>query len=1068
MSGGGPRGPPRLHGMPMTHCCRLLLSLLAALVLAQAGEAQEMRTLVRERSSDVLSPAVADALGRSPRVRAWIYFTDKAVFDSPTLQQRLGALTRELSPRARSRREIRGVPLGIRDLPVHAAYAEAVAATGVDVRHLSRWFNAMSVVASRVELMRVGRLPYVARIDVVRGVPERPPAPDGSAPPQTGGDRLGIDPDVLFYGFDPVQYEKAQIAEAHAAGYTGAGVLIAMFDGGFDPDHPALLELPLVAEHDFVQGDDVTSDQPNNSPPDVTQFGNLNMCHGTATWSTCGGYLPGRHVGVAFGASFAIAKTEYGPYERHVEEDNWAAAAEWADMLGADIISSSLGYRYDFDDAPGEYAWEQLDGRTTIVAQAANIAAQVGMVVVNSVGNDQFRGQRSLNSPSDSDSVLAVGAVIPVSEVITDFSSLGPAAPVCPTCPERIKPDVLAQGQLVHAGTAEGCYDLEPFYTDDNGPFYDQTNISGTSFSCPITAGAAAILLEAHPSWQPYEVRYALKQTANDFARGIQPSITRGYGVIRLMDAMAIQGLGGALQPLRPGPFDLVGPEPFSETGTAMTGSTPTFTWHAAGPGRFNLPRRYDLELSPSLHFDVDVIDMQDVTDTTVTLDQALTEEGFYYWRVRAEDDSADEEPEFPRESRQRWRILFDQPPQPFALVYPIDDQVVTSSLSPEITWRQSLDASPTDTVRYTLVIAQTPSFLNPRSFSGIRDTTFTPSASDPLSEAQSYFWRVRARDRFGAETISATESFATGAFPPAGFDLESPSVGDTVRTLRPTLRWAEAIDPNPHDAVLYQVLIGDAPDAVDQSIGQASATQLRVPAGELTDDALVYWRVVAEDSYGNETPSAVASFRTWLAPLPFALSSPADGATVYGDAVTCAWEPAVDETPGDEVTYRVTFYADETLSTVLTTSDPVTGTSVRTDLPDDAPETIYWRVRATDTTDRSTWSASTRHFMRSPAAPAFAARAFPNPFDPRQAAFAVTYDVPADLGGQIVRIAIHDVIGRVVRVLLDEPATIGTAHSVSWNGRSANGTRVPAGVYFVRVTLGAEEERSRVVVINR
>ncbi|MEZ4765905.1 MAG: S8 family serine peptidase [Calditrichia bacterium] len=129
-----------------------------------------------------------------------------------------------------------------------------------------------------------------------------------------------------------------------------------MLDAGYNNlEHEALQHLNITHTWDFVNGDENVDDE-------AGQMGTGS--HGTYTLSTLAGYKPGNLIGPAYGATFLLAKTENTDWEHNVEEDDWVAAAEWADSLGADIISSSLGY-WDFDfGEPRQYTWEDMDGNT--------------------------------------------------------------------------------------------------------------------------------------------------------------------------------------------------------------------------------------------------------------------------------------------------------------------------------------------------------------------------------------------------------------------------------------------------------------------------------------------------------------------------------------------------------------------------------------------------------------------------------------------------------------------------------------------------------------------------------
>jgi subtilisin family serine protease len=172
------------------------------------------------------------------------------------------------------------------------------------------------------------------------------------------------------------------------------------------------------------------------------------------------------------------------------------------------VLSSSLGY----EEAAG-FTYEDKDGNTTPVTIAADVAAALGVIVVNSVGNGHHdKSEPTLVVPSDGDSVIAVGAVDAGGE-IAGFSSNGP------TADGRLKPDVCAQGLSVRVAGYLGGYSFS----------------SGTSFSCPLTAAAVALLLEARPNWAYGDIYEALTSTAS---RADSPDTIYGYGIIDVVAAL--------------------------------------------------------------------------------------------------------------------------------------------------------------------------------------------------------------------------------------------------------------------------------------------------------------------------------------------------------------------------------------------------------------------------------------------------------------------------------------------------------------------------------------------------
>ncbi len=279
----------------------------------------------------------------------------------------------------------------------------------------------------------------------------------------------------------------------------------------------------------------------------------------------------GELYGPAYGARFALAKTEDVADEQPIEEDNWLAATEWADSLGARVLSSSLGY-LDW------YTYEDMDGSTAVTTNAADIAASRNIVVCTAAGNEGTTDWFYIIAPADADSVLAVGASTSQNTVIP-FSSHGP------TSDGRTKPEVLARGVGTHCATS-------------NSPT-SYGNVSGTSLATPLVGGAAAMVIGAHPNWSAWRVRYALIRTADTFAT---PDNHRGYGRIKVLDAINFSFVG--VDPV-PAPEAMARlefhPNPFAPPGTieierAMPGALEVGIYTAGG----RLVRRLDAGPSPA------------------------------------------------------------------------------------------------------------------------------------------------------------------------------------------------------------------------------------------------------------------------------------------------------------------------------------------------------------------------------------------------------------------------------------------------------------------------------------
>ncbi|HVP14345.1 MAG TPA: S8 family serine peptidase [Terriglobales bacterium] len=439
----------------------------------------------------------------------WVFFTDRAGREHDPAA--FETARRALPARALERRLRRGsLPdLVASDLPVYEPYVRTLVARGARLRGTSRWLNAASVEVTPRLAAELARLPFVDHAELVEvgrrnepvGAPEPVPSPNG-VPPRASASATTLSPgDTAYYGGSFKQLDMMQVPALHALGLSGAGVLVCMLDTGFHLTHQAFAGLQVIAARDFIHGDTNVDDEPGQ---DIAG----QMSHGTMTLGCVAGSEPGTFSGVAYGATVALGKTENIASETPVEMDYWQFGAEWADSLGADVISSSLGYA-TFDPPYPSYTFADLNGHTTVVTLAALEAARRGITVVTAAGNENGSSWNHIIAPADADSVITSGAVDSFN-VVAYFSSRGP------TYDGRTKPDVTAMGVRVLS--------VNP---NDNAGY---VRASGTSFSTPLTAGLAALLIEAHPWWRPFEVREALRGTALNHAT---PNNDIGWGLVQ-------------------------------------------------------------------------------------------------------------------------------------------------------------------------------------------------------------------------------------------------------------------------------------------------------------------------------------------------------------------------------------------------------------------------------------------------------------------------------------------------------------------------------------------------------
>jgi len=442
-----------------------------------------------------------------------------------------------------------------RDVPLTDA-TQRLRAAGVIPRTTSRWLYAVSASVPAQALVALGRERWIGRIQPL-GRWRRSAQPNRIDEwTVLAGDTCAAGGDPT-YGASEMPYRQLHLRPLADAGVNGSGVRIAILDAGFNTQDPVFAGVTLTAQHDFVFGDSVVRDEPNDQPG--AQF------HGTAVWSLFAGLVPGRLVGIARGASFLLAKTEDIRSETRVEEDNYVAALEWADSIGVDIVSSSLGY-LSFDNG-FSYTPSQLNGDVAVTSVAADSAAARGILVVTAAGNEG-PGFRTLVTPGDAHSVITAGAEDSLG-TITGFSSRGP------TADGRLKPDLTAPGLDV-------C-------TDAGGSL---GRLAGTSFSTPLLAASAALLKQLHPTLSPLAMRDALRAHASNHAT---PDSIRGWG---RPDVTAAATFADGVTPLEPLP-------------PTLASITPDFAWSVGAIPGFAQPVTYRLRIARDSAFATVVVDTQ-------------------------------------------------------------------------------------------------------------------------------------------------------------------------------------------------------------------------------------------------------------------------------------------------------------------------------------------------------------------------------------------------------------------------------------------------------------------------
>ncbi|UII25921.1 S8 family peptidase [Fulvivirga maritima] len=432
-----------------------------------------------------------------------------------------------LSQKAIDRRSRSGIEINEKDLPVNPDYVQEIRDLGIDVFYESRWLNGLLIQTESSLLNDITALDFVDSVKLL--------APGSKL---SGTSRVQNESEAMTENANTDdQLSMMGLNLLHEEGFTGHGMFIAVLDGGFSgiTDIAAFQHLydssRLVYTYDMVSNHE-SIDAGSN--------------HGTRVLSVIAGFIEDSYVGSAYNSDYMLFITEDSETEYTIEEYNWLIAAERADSAGVDIISSSLGY-FDFDDSSMNYDYDDFDGHTTIVAQAADYATQRGILVVVSSGNEGGSSWNYITSPADAEGVVSVGAV-GIDYGVSFFSSGGP------TADGRLKPELMALG----SGTS---------IVSESG---STTSASGTSYSTPLVAGFAACLWQQTPELSAQDIRSLMLQNAT---RSSNPDNVHGYGVPNYRYIISGVDVQGEESPFTVYPNPIIGDEIHIST-TGIIGKT--------------------------------------------------------------------------------------------------------------------------------------------------------------------------------------------------------------------------------------------------------------------------------------------------------------------------------------------------------------------------------------------------------------------------------------------------------------------------------------------------------------
>ena len=264
---------------------------------------------------------------------------------------------------------------------------------------------------------------------------------------------------------------------------------IAVIDSGVDPQASQLQDR-LLGQTDL------------STLPDTTPGGD-GYGHGTFVASLAAGSSAGYAGSDPYAYIYSVNVMDN---EGEANIADVIAGCDWVlankDMYDITVANLSL-----VGTSPASVMFDPLD-------QAVEQLWLNGIVVVAAAGNYNTDGQASgvPYAPGNDPFIITVGATDPNGTVDDSDDFSAPWSAFGSTLDGFAKPDLGAPGRyIISPVPADGNLAAE---RPDSVVSPGYMELSGTSFSAPIVAGAAAYLLSIHPDWTPDQVKGALMVSA--------------------------------------------------------------------------------------------------------------------------------------------------------------------------------------------------------------------------------------------------------------------------------------------------------------------------------------------------------------------------------------------------------------------------------------------------------------------------------------------------------------------------------------------------------------------------
>ena len=325
------------------------------------------------------------------------------------------------------------------------------------------------------------------------------------------------------------------------AGYTGKGIDVAVIDTGTAP-------VPgLATAGKIINGPDLSFESQAKNLRYLDTYGHgthmAGIIAGRADAAVAGNYAGDTTNFLGMAPDARIVSVKVADAMGAADVSQIIAAIDWVVQnkttggLNIRVLNLSFG-----TNTTHPYTIDPL-------CHAVEAAWRKGITVIAATGNAGYYmtpGGAGLTSPARDPYVLSVGATdtkkttVTTDDAVASFSSSGVVG-----VGGTKNPDLVAPGKSIISLAVPGSY-IDQTYGAAGAVTGGYMRGSGTSQATAVMSGAAALILQQHPTWTNNQVKAVLTTTAKPLTAGTLTPSAQGKGTLNLTKALAVTSVAAS------------------------------------------------------------------------------------------------------------------------------------------------------------------------------------------------------------------------------------------------------------------------------------------------------------------------------------------------------------------------------------------------------------------------------------------------------------------------------------------------------------------------------------------